>query len=112
MSQPDAMELVEQGIQAADAGNDEEALRLFQEATDLDDECLDAFYNLGVLAGRLYLEDASVEHYFKFEQQSDEMSFLAVAEAAYEHVLELDPDHEEARHNLQILRDASDQKIE
>lgn len=112
MSETKAIELVEKGIQAANGGDDKAALQLFQQATEEDDECVDAFYNLGVLAGKLFLKDASEEHYFKFEDQADEVTFLAIAEAAYERVLELDPDHEEATNNLQILRDAGDQRLE
>lgn len=102
MNQESADWLVEQGIQAANEGRNRDALDLLQKAAEADPESVDAHYNLGVLAGRLYLEDARVDELY--EDISEEISLLAIAKSAYERVLELEPEHVEALNNLEVLR--------
>ena len=103
-------ELVEIGIAYGEEGEYAKAIECFEKAVELDDDNIDAHYNMGVIFGKLYLEDIVMDEFG--EDLSEEDALLARAELEYNKVLALAPDYEEAKNNLELLQDAADKKIE
>ena len=77
---------LEAGIAASNAGNDDEAIAKFTQATELKPDCFDCFYNIGFLQSK--------------KKEYDK------AEAAYKKAIELKPDYSDAYNGLANIYNA------
>ena len=91
-------QLVARGVELAEQEDFAQAIPVLQQAIALDDDRIDAHYNLAVVYGLLAMGDLSVEEYF--EDHVDEEILLQNAIEEYQRVLETDPTHVPAHNNL------------
>ena len=94
-------ELVSRGIALAEQESFAEAIATLGRAAELDDQQVDAHYNLAVVYGLLAMSDLRVEDLF--EDHVDEEILLQNAIDAYQRVLELDDTHVAAHNNLATI---------
>ena len=101
MAEESYEDLVTRGAELAEQQQFAEAIRTLEQAVELDDERVDAHYNLAVVYGLLAMSDLAVEEYF--EDHVDEEIFLQNAIEEYQRVLEIDDTHLAAHNNLATI---------
>ncbi len=109
-------ELVERGVELAEKEKYAEAVECLKKAIELDDERLEAHYNLAVIYGLLAMGDIAAEELF--EDHVDEEILFQNAVEEYQRVLEIEPGHIPAHNNLATVfalhgeRDLAIQELE
>ena len=90
--------LVTRGAELAEDEEFTDAIRVLEQAIELEPEEPDAHYNLAVIYGLLAMGDLAVDDYF--EDHVDDEILLQNAIERYQRVLELDDKHIAAHNNL------------
>lgn len=89
-----------------DEGNYKEAIEYFKRITEIEEENEEAYFNLGVIYGKLALEDIQVDEYW--ENHTDEEDFFENSIKNYLNCIEINPKNKYAYNNLAVLYDALD----
>jgi len=100
----DAMVRMDYGVALAEAEQMREAVEQLEKAIEIDPELAEAHYNLGVIYGRVLLDDLAVDELF--EDHTDEEAYFEKASASYKEALRLVPTMTAALNNLARLCDA------
>lgn len=97
------------GVNSLEKGQLKEAITAFEEVIAIDDEYAAAHYNLGLACMRVVRAD--VEHDVFLEDHTDEEAWILRAIAEFNKVLELEPDNEEAKKNIDVLNKLMDMGV-
>ena len=92
------------GTALAEDGQLVKAAEQLEKAIELDPAMAKAHYNLGVIFGRVLLDDLAVDELW--EDHTDEEAYFEKASACYKEAIKLDPNMTAALNNLARLCDA------
>jgi tetratricopeptide (TPR) repeat protein len=102
-------EIFTSGVDHLEKGRLKDAIAAFEEVITLNDTDAAAHFNLGVACMRVVRAD--VEQDFYLEDHTDEEAWILRAIAEFNRVLELEPDNEEAKKNIDALNKLMDMGV-
>jgi tetratricopeptide (TPR) repeat protein len=96
-------EIFENGVDHLENGRLNDAANAFEEVIKMDQEDASAHFNLGLVFMRMVREDVDREELY--EEHTDEEGLMLRAISEFNRVLEIEPDNEDAKRNIEALEE-------
>ncbi len=96
-------EILKKAEELESSGKIMDAIKKYEEAIELSPENLEAHFKLGLLCMKILQKDIEVESLL--ENRADDESWALRAVGEFKRVLDIDPNYEPARKNIEIIEE-------